>query len=184
MPHAPGHSVAAMNYAAAVMDLAAEAGQVEQVAAELRELAALAASEDQFAQFFRNPAIGAARRWAVLERTFAGRVAPVVLGLLRVLNSRRRLGLMEAVAAAFEKLLDERHGRIRVDVTVARLLDEALAAEAAARIGAAMRKTAQLRQTVDESIIGGIVIRIEDKLIDGSVRSQLEQIRRRMAAAP
>jgi len=172
-----------MSYATAVMDLAAESGQMESVVAEVRDLASLVAADEQTSQFFRNPTISVGRRWAVLSETFGGKASPLVMGLLRVLNSRRRLGIIEAVADACESLLDQRQGRMRVDITVAQPLDSALAAEAAARISAFTGKAAVVRQTVDESIIGGIVLRIEDKLIDGSVRGQLEQMRRRMAAA-
>ena len=76
-------------------------------------------------------------------------------------------------------------GKIEVDVTVAQRLDPGTLEEVRQRISAALKKDAIVHQYVDESIIGGLVLRIEDKLIDGSVLAQLERMKRKlMQSAP
>jgi F-type H+-transporting ATPase subunit delta len=85
-----------------------------------------------------------------------------------------------ALATALLELAEERN---ELDVTDARALDDRQLDEVRQRVSAAIQKQAIVKQHVDESILGGIVIRFGDKLIDGSVRSQLKAIEDRMLAA-
>ena len=84
---------------------------------------------------------------------------------------------------AYEDLLDERLGKVEVDVTVAVRLSPDELESVRQRIGAALKKDAVIHQYVDESIIGGMILRVEDRVIDSSVRYQLEAMRKNLLSA-
>jgi F-type H+-transporting ATPase subunit delta len=176
---------AAGQYAQAILDLANEQQQAEAVGDELTALSRIIRDNPTLAALLRDPAIGDQERWQTLEKVFKGRISPLLLNTMGVLNERDRLALLPAIAAEYSDLLDRQMGRIEVDLTVAHRLDETELRQVRERISRALKKDAVVRQRVDEAIIGGLMLRVEDKLIDASVKSQLEAMRRQlMLAAP
>jgi F-type H+-transporting ATPase subunit delta len=173
----------AVAYARSILELGNERGQAADIGRDLAGIREVIDRNPSFAAFLADPGIGAGERAPVLDRLFRGRVHPLVMNLLLVLNTRGRMGLLGAVADAYANLLDQQLGIVEVDVTVARRLDENQLTQVRERVSQALGKNAVVRQHVDEDIIGGLVIRVEDRLIDASVRYQLEAMRERMLAA-
>src|SRR5205085_8009357 len=136
-----------------------------------------------FAAFLADPGIGAAERTAVLEKVFRGRASPLAMNFLLVLNNKGRLRLLRQIAEAYGALLDEQNGKVEVDVTVARKLGREQLGEVKEKVSQALGKDAVVHQYVDPEIIGGLVLRVEDRLIDASVRYQLEAMRERLLSA-
>jgi F-type H+-transporting ATPase subunit delta len=181
-----GKTLGAANaYARALLELATERQMQMQVGDEMRSVRELLEANPTFASFLRDPGIGATERTATLTKVFQGRVSPLLFNTLRVMNDHDRLGILGQVAEQYQQQLDKQMGKIEVDVTVAQRLDPQTLEQVRQRVSTALGKDAVVRQVVDESIIGGLVLRVEDKLIDASVRSQLESMKQRlMAAAP
>lgn len=173
----------AVAYATALLQLANEQQQAEAVGQELAEIGKVIETTPAFAAFLSDPSISEAERQRTLEKVFKGRVSPLVYNTLGVLNHNRRIGVLPGVIDAYRELLDKQLGKIEVDVIVAQKLGSMELEQVRQRISQAIGKQAVLRQKEDPSVIGGLVIRIEDKLIDGSVRSQLEAMRRRLLSA-
>ncbi|HEV8291714.1 MAG TPA: F0F1 ATP synthase subunit delta, partial [Tepidisphaeraceae bacterium] len=88
-----------------------------------------------------------------------------------------------AITQAYQELLDEQLGKVEVDMTVAHRLEGAALEQVRKRISQALKKDAIVHQYVDDKIIGGMVLRVDDKLIDASVKSQLEAMKRQLLAA-
>lgn len=176
------NTAAANAYAKSVLDLANEQQQAEAVGEELGSIREAIESDPAVAEFLANPAVGEAERTQLLDRAFRGRVSPLVMNLIGVMNAKGRLGLLAAVAGAYEALLDEQRGKVEVDVTVAHRLDDGQLEEVRRRVGEALGRDAVVHQSVDESIIGGLILRVGDRLIDASVREQLQAVRRQMLA--
>lgn len=183
MAHNNSTSPAAIAYAQALIELAAETGETESIGEALASLQQIVAADPLLNAFFSNPSIKTDERWDVLKRSMQGKVSAVFLNFLGVLSEKRRFELLGHIDAAYQRMLDERQNRIRVQVTVAGELAAEELAQVQQRISQAMGKSAIVEQKVDDSIIGGIVLRVEDKIIDGSVRSQLEAIRRQLISA-
>ncbi len=183
MPVSMKQSGAAVQYARALLDLANEKKQAEAIGHELHEIGELIAGNKTLKAFLSDPGISAADRTELLNRVFKGRVSPLVMNTMGVLNSKGRLGLLHSVIDAYEELLDEQLGKVEVDVTVATRLDAAELEKVRKRISEALKKDAVVHQYVDEKIIGGMVVRVEDKLIDASVKYQLEAMKRQLLAA-
>jgi F-type H+-transporting ATPase subunit delta len=173
----------AVAYAKSILELANERQQAPEFGQELAGIGELLRQNPSFAQYLADPGIGEAERAATLDRLFRGKASPLVMNLMGVLNSRGRLNLLGAVSDAYADLLDDQLGNIEVDVTVAQRLDPSQLEQVRQRVSEALGKTAVVHQYVDENILGGLVLRVEDRLIDASVRSQLEAMRERMLAA-
>jgi len=175
----------ASQYARALLDLAGERQQATAIAEEMRGIKEIVDATPSLSAFLRDPGISEQEREQMLQRIFANRVSPLVFNTMRVMNVKGRLGLLAQVAEQYQELLDEQMGKIEVDVTVAHRLDPETMELVRQRVSSALKKDAIVHQYVDESIIGGLVLKVEDKLIDGSVRAQLNAMKRKlMNAAP
>ncbi len=167
----------AKRYAKALLEAAAEAGALEQVAADLEALGPHFAAKE-VAGFFANPAVPRARKEAALtaaaERASASRI---FVSLLRLLQARQRVGLLPDIARLFRDLADERTGRVRAEVTTAVPLPAASLEALAARLSAATGRQVHLTPQVDPTVLGGLVARVGSTLYDASLRTQLRRMR-------
>lgn len=176
-------SAAAAAYARALLELANEQKQAEPIAQELGQIRELVETNPSFRAFLRDPGISKTERSRLLESLLKGKVSRLVYNTLAVMNAHGRLALIDDLARAYQKLLDTQLGRLDVDVTVAKKLSAAELENVRQRISQAFAKEAILHQHEDPSIIGGLVVRVGDKLIDGSVKAQLELMKRRLLSA-
>ena len=172
-----------MRYARALLQLANERQQAEAIRGELRSLGELIDGNPTFAAMLSDPGVSQASRQGLIERTFANRANPVVVNFLGLLNSKGRIGQLREIVDAYDDLMEEQLGNVEVDVTVAQRLGPDQLEQVRQRVSAALGRNAVVHQYVDESIIGGLVLRVQDKLVDASVRFQLEQMRRRLLEA-
>jgi F-type H+-transporting ATPase subunit delta len=170
-------------YARSMLELASEKNQAKEIGQELDELATVIDSDPLFASFLSNPAVGESERGQLVEKVFRGRVSPLVMNFLLVLNRKGRLGNLRQIASTYSELLDEQIGIVEVDVFVAQKLTAEQLAQVGRKVGEILKREVVLHQYVDESIIGGLVLRLEDRLMDASVRAQLKAIRRQLLAA-
>ena len=170
-------------YARALLQLANERQQAEAVRDELNGLTEVFKASPQLAGVLADPALSEASRAALLQRAFAGRLSPTLMNFLGILNAKGRLGLLPDMIEAYDDLLESQLGNVEVDVTVARRLDAGQLEQVRQRVSQALGRTAVVHQYVDESIIGGLVLRVQDKLIDASVRYQLQAMKARLLAA-
>jgi F-type H+-transporting ATPase subunit delta len=166
-------------YAQAIFEIARADGSFE---AWQRDLAAMESlvTDATGRQFFGSPKVDIADKRQVAERLLAARVQPRALNLARLLIRRGRFTEIAGVAVAFAEMVREHQGVAVAEVTTAVPLDDAARAEVARRLGALVGKRIDLRTRVDESIIGGLIARIDDYLIDGSVTGQLARMRARL----
>jgi F-type H+-transporting ATPase subunit delta len=181
------HSPIAITYAEALLELAVEAtdtpAEPETIGQELLDLGKIVRDDPFVGALLADPAISSDERDRLLDRVFSSRVSPLLLKFLHVLNIKGRLGHLQSIAAAYHEALDKRLGKIEVDVTVAQRLSPEALENVRQRVGKAIQREAVVHQYVDPSIIGGVILRVRDQLIDGSVKSQLESLRRRLRAS-
>ena len=175
------HSTVALTYARSLLELADERGEVEPVANDMGALKQILEENPVFADFLRDPGISSEERQSVLDKMFGDDTQPLVKRFLKLMNDRDRLGELPAVVDAFEYLLDQKLGKIEVDVTVAQKLSDDELEHVRGRVGETLGgKEAVVHQYVDESIIGGMILRVGDKVVDASVRRQLDAMRERL----
>jgi F-type H+-transporting ATPase subunit delta len=174
----PDHESLARTYGEALLNAAEAEGAAPAVLDELDELVALAGRLPELGAMMASPSIAAAEKDRVLVRMFEAQAHPVVLRFLRVLNRSGRLGLMPSIVGAARRIDDARRNRQVVQVRSAVPLEAGEREALAAAIARSLGRTPILVEAVDPSILGGLVVQVGDMLLDTSVRSQLDRMRR------
>ena len=168
-------------YARSLYELADEAGGLEkifEIREELDQIGALTREQPSFAEFLASPIIDIRRRDETLGRIFRDRITDLTLRFLLVLNHKGRLGHLPAITAAYEELFQQAQGRSEVDVFTSSPLNEAQLRDIEQQVRDAFDKQPILQPHVDESMLGGLTLRIGDQLLDGSVATRLRRLQR------
>jgi F-type H+-transporting ATPase subunit delta len=180
MPQDIHPSPTAFAYARALIELANERNITQPIADDLHGLKQLITDNPSFRSYLNDPSIGEAECAEMLDKIFAGRLPPLLEHFMEVLSAKGKLGHLDQIADAYDQLLEEQKGKIEVDVTVAHELSSAELEDVRQKVSSALKKDAVVKQIVDDSIIGGMVLRVQDKLIDGSVKSQLQKMKEQL----
>jgi F-type H+-transporting ATPase subunit delta len=173
----------ARNYAEALLALARKANDTAGWGAAVSALGDAVAQDATLQRFLDAPQVSAAQKNAVLGKALAGTTAPLFVRFVQKLVTNRRQMLLPVIATEYHTLLDEAEGRVHARVTVAREYDAATRDAIAAALGKALKKTVVPHVTVDPRILGGVVVRVGDTVMDGSVRRKLSRLRDRLIAA-
>ena len=173
--------IAAKRYAEAALLLAREGRSEEAWSAGLGAMAVLF-GDPQARAMLENARVPLADKLKLVEGALAG-VDPLVLNLARLLLRRGRTALGPQIAKAFQELLDEERGISHAVVTTAVPLSEEESQAVARRLSELTGRQVVVETRVDESLLGGLVARIGDRLIDGSTRTRLAALKRQMEGA-
>jgi F-type H+-transporting ATPase subunit delta len=179
VPDATHAGPLARRYAAAYFDLAGEAGQIPQWRGDLAAAAdALAVPDVRDA--LENPRLSPARRTALAMELLEGTL-PQLRNLVRLLVDRRRVRLLPGVLAYYDTLADRASGVVRADVTTAVEVDAQLREAIERALSQRFGKDVQTQVRKDPAIVGGLVIKVGDRVIDDSVRTHLQQLQAALA---
>jgi F-type H+-transporting ATPase subunit delta len=181
-----GPTVIARNYAETLLELARRHGgdaTVDEYLRAIDEVAGLLASEPLVREFLGTPRVPVEAKQRALEASFGGRVPDLFLRFLLVLVENRRQGVIGEVAEQYRLLVDEARGRIRAEVILAREVGEEFRKEIVTRLEKRTGKTVIAGFSVDDSLIGGIIVRIGGEILDGSLRHRIGGLRRQMVRA-
>lgn len=170
----------ARNYAEALLALARKADDLAGWGRMITDVASGIEQDVRLRRFLEAPQVSAERKNAILAKAFEDRVPRLFLRFLQKLVLNRRQMLIPAIATQYHDLVDTAEGRVHARVTVARALDEAGQAALAAQLSRTLGKTVVPHVTVNPEILGGVVVRVGDTVIDGSVRRRLTTLRTRM----
>lgn len=164
----------AKRYAQAVFRLASESGEFDQWTQYLRTMTEALDNEEPRA-FFQHAKIPLHRKVQAIEDAFPS-LAPVARNLLCLLVSGGLVELLPEVESAFQKLLYQARGMEEVEVVTAVPMSDQERERTERLLKALRHKEVLLESRVDPSILGGLVIRVGDKLIDGSTRTRLRSL--------
>jgi len=171
---------AAKRYARAIFDLAKEEGQLEAWSQRLAAVREVLANPDA-RTVLTNPTISVQRRQVVASALLDDRVGPEGVNLARLLVGANRLDDVHTIAEEYSRLVDEDVGRIRATAITAVPLSRADADKLGTELAQKFGHEVRLDTTVDPAILGGLVLRIGDRVIDASVAARLQQLRQRLA---
>jgi len=160
-------------YATAMLNLSKPSGQAESLGQELARVAGLLVGQPDFETLLSNPTIGTEVRQRMIEKVFRGRFSDILVDSLQVLNRKDRLGLIRSITDAYRQLHDELMKRIEVHVRTAVPLSESLRVKLRTKLAAKTGKQAELVETVDDTLIGGMIVQIQDEKYDNSVLRKL-----------
>lgn len=169
-------------YATAAFTVAGRTGDYDAWLATLGELARVLQMPSARTVFL-SPAVPAAQKAAALDRLLPN-ASPMVRNFVHILVNRDRLAEVPGIVEALNELINVQRGIITADVTTAIPLDAELERVVAQRLATHLGREANkvsIRARVDPSIIGGVVARVGDQVIDDSVRGRIERLRRTLA---
>lgn len=168
----------ARRYGTALADVVSGGGDIETVKSELRIWEEMMASNASLHSAFRNPAITHLDKEKVLESLIAkAKPTKTTSNFLRILLKNSRLTELGEINDKFASVLEERSGHIAAEVISARDLSDDQKRELKSNLEKLTGKQVQLNFGIDQDIIGGVVTRIGSTVYDGSVRTQLENLR-------
>jgi F-type H+-transporting ATPase subunit delta len=180
------HSTSALTYSRSLLELAKEKGgtaEAQSVGSELAVIGQILTENPSFKLYLTDPGLSADERGKALKRIFEGKLSPLLMKFVGLLSSKGRLSLLAEIPEAYQDLLDEDMGKIEVDVTVAQKLTPDQLEVVREKVSQALKKDAVIHLNVDEKIIGGMILRVQDKLIDASVKHQLQAMKEQLLAA-
>jgi F-type H+-transporting ATPase subunit delta len=171
----------ARRYAKALFSLAVETGRVEPWSESLQSLKDAVEGSPDLRDVLSNPVYSREQRRAIVEQLAGAlRLESEPASLLFLLGDRNRLPYLGAIVDTFRALADEHLGRVRAKVTSAIPLDASAAQAIADRLSQATKATVLLDREVDPALLGGVVAQVGSLVYDGSVRTQLEDLRRQL----
>jgi F-type H+-transporting ATPase subunit delta len=170
----------ARNYAETLVEVAERHEGLEVFGDGLEVVARLIDENPSFRVFLETPRIAAGQKKKVIRTVFSDSLPATLINFLLVTIDKRRQRLVREIAEEYHDLVDERLNRVRVEVTLARKMDDASLAELQTRLSALIGRDAIPQVRVKPSILGGVVVRAGDTIYDGSLRRRLDGLRRRL----
>ncbi len=172
----------AHKYSRAIFEIAQEENKLEAYGKELATVRKELFQSAEARGFFQNPQVEAKAKKELLTKCFKGELSETVMNFLLLLADKRRIGIFEAIEEDFRTLSNEAMGIVIADVTTARALGKSQQDKLTKKLATVTGKKVKLRLHEDERLIGGVVVKIGDKRIDGSVTGRLEKLRRELLA--
>jgi F-type H+-transporting ATPase subunit delta len=170
----------ARNYAEALLALARKADDLDGWGESINGVAAAMESDTRLRNFLAAPQISGAVKSELLGKAFADRLPRLMVRFLQKLVQNRRQMLIPHIAVEYGNLVDEAEGRVHAQVTVAKEASEADRKVIARELSRAFARTVVPHVTVNPAILGGVVVRVGDRVMDGSVRKRLTTLRNRV----
>jgi len=164
-------------YAKALLGAAEKAGQADVVVEELESIVAdVLAKLPQLEEALKSPRLTAEERLPMIEKAFGGRVSPTTLTFLKVVSNHGRLDCLRAIARAARKQLNVARGRVEVKVETAYPLSNPVRDRIANRLQELLGREVILNASVNEDLLGGLVVRVGDTVYDASVAARLKRM--------
>ncbi|MGH7504053.1 MAG: ATP synthase F1 subunit delta [Longimicrobiales bacterium] len=170
----------ARSYAEALFELGQRTGKHQDFAVAVDALGALLSSDRRVRDFLNTPRLDADVKKNALRSALGGRVPPLFLNFVLVVFDKRRQRVLPQIAQEYRVLLDEHLGLLNVEVALAHEPDERAEEEITAQLSRILGRKVIPHIHVDSGILGGIVVRYGDRLMDGSLRHRLVRLRERM----
>ncbi len=173
-------AASAIRYAKAVFQLAIERDELENWLEDLTQLADSVTNEE-FSRVLSAPRVPASQKEGMIREALESSVGPLALNLMFLLTSRGALHSLPDIADRYQEMLDAHRDIERAEIVSAVPLDEAQRDSVADMLARTSGKRIRLTTRVDPEILGGMVIRVGDRVMDGSARTRLQSMRRDMA---
>ncbi|MGO9497747.1 MAG: ATP synthase F1 subunit delta [Solirubrobacteraceae bacterium] len=167
-------------YARALFQVAEERDLIDQIHDELTQFADALSENRQLAVFFFSPYFSTEEKKEGLKKAVTG-ADPAFMNFLEALIERHRMPAIFRIKARYQDMWEDARDLLPVELTSAIKLDSATVASIGERVGEQTKRTVELKSTVDPDILGGIVLRVGNVILDASIRNRLEQLRKQVA---
>jgi F-type H+-transporting ATPase subunit delta len=161
-------------YAHALFEAGLELNKLNEFKDNLMDITSIIEKEPRLGQILVHPKISKDEKKNLLSSLFEGRVSQEVLNFLYILVDKRREGYITQIAREFEKLFNEHENIIQVTAITAVPMENKVKDRLQAVLTNKTNKTIKLRNVVDKEVMGGVLLKIENKVVDGTIKGQLE----------
>ena len=165
------NTIQAKRYSQAFFELALENKAIDRWASDLQRIVA-AASIQEFSEVMGSPRFSIEKKIKLLQKQFQG-ISPQALNLVSILAQKGNFALIKTIYADFLAMVDQYKGTAKAEVTTALLIDDRQKASLTESLSKLTGKKVEVSFAVDPGIIGGMIARVDGKIVDGSTRSQL-----------
>lgn len=169
-------------YAKAIFEVAVEENKIAEFGAELSAVGEAVEGHQELKLFISNPQVKAEAKKEVFGKLFKEEVSPLVYNFFMLLIDKRREALLKEISLAYKALANEAQGVVEAKVTVASALSPEQKEKLVKKLEVTTGKKVVIETKIDQSILGGVIVRIGDKLIDGSVVRQMQALKAQLLA--
>ena len=173
-------STIARSYGEALLSLASKAKDLTGWGTMISDVADAITRDERLRLFLESPRVSVDQKNEVIAKAFQDRMPRLFVRFLQAVIRHRRQAIIPEIAVQYHALVDEIEGRVHARVTVSREPNAKLERTVTERLSNVLGKSVVPHFTVDESILGGTIIRIGDTVMDGSVKRKLARLRQRM----
>lgn len=175
--------VVAKRYAEALFEVAKEKNLLDKVEEDLLTIVQIMNQTDNLLPFFRHPQIDTNAKKELVEASFKDNISEVSKNFIFQLIDNRRIEFIDEVLKLYVRLANQVRGVVDVEAITANVLDEASQAKVVHSLNEKLGKKVRLKNVTDPSIIGGMIIKIGDRVFDGSIDKQLKVLKRSLTAS-
>ena len=175
-----GITIIADKYAIAMSQLAEKHGLLDEINADLHLIRDTVKSSKDLQKFIEHPLINSQDKKEVLEEIFSEHINSVSMNLVRLIADNNRLILLRYIADYYNKILNEKRDIEIAQVITAVKIDEDTINRVKEKLKKLLNKEIKVESYVDEKIIAGMIIKIKDKIIDGSIRTKFENMKKQL----
>lgn len=170
-------------YAEALLELGERHDEAEAYGTAFRELDRALMSDPQIGRFLETPKVETAAKQEAVRKALEGKVPETFLRFVIVVLAKHRQRLLHVIREQYDALLDAKADRVHAEITLAREPEESTVRQIVDRLSKMLGKTVVAHVVVNPAIVGGIIVKYGDRVLDGSVRRQLVSLRREMMHA-
>ncbi len=171
------------NYAETLLVLAKREGKQEEWGVLIESVASAMQEDQTLKTFLESPKLAASRKIEILANALGNRVPPLFLRFLETVIMKRRQMVIPAIASEYRALIDESEDRVHANVTVARQPAEPERDALARQLSRLFGKRVVPHIAINPEILGGVIVKVGDTVMDGSVRRRLATLKSRMLAS-
>ena len=168
----------ASRYAGALLATSRDAGVLDGVAESYAAVMAAVLEHPELRTFMDSPQVATQEKKDLIKAVFADRIEPVLLHFFYLLIDKNRIDHFRDIGEQFAEMVEEAQGIARAEVTTAVALPDDLATQLKAKLAGLTGKTVILEKKVDPAVIGGVCVTMGDKILDGTVRTNLDLLRK------
>jgi len=170
-------------YAGALMTSALAEKNLGEVADSFAAVSAVVKENPDLVIFLDSPQVAEEEKKALLEKVFGDKVEKILLHFFYLLVDKNRIESLRDIGEAFAKMVEEHQGVVRARVVTAVALPDDLAAKLTEKLAAFTGARVILENKIDPAVIGGACVTMEDKILDGTVRTNLDLLRKKLEKA-
>lgn len=170
----------AIRYAKAILDLSSETNAVDKVASDMERIVEAGNDTGDFQVFLNSPVIKTDKKISILKVLFP-EFTELTMSFIELITKNKREYLLTEIASAFVSLLKKQNGIVPISVTSAVKLEKQTLNQILEKLKSHVDGAFEVTEEVDPSLIGGFVVRMEDKQIDASIASQLNRMKIELA---